>query len=124
MDSENTNFSFRILDDLSTAVIRIRSFVKHENDDFSGFLKSSFNQINSRNIQNLIVDVRGNDGGHPEYSINVLRYLMDKDFVYFKTKVSDEEWNNPIKPYGEIKFILVLITHFGLAEKMLTEKFF
>jgi len=44
---------------------------------------------------NLIVDVRGNDGGHPDYAIDLFRYLMHKDFVYFKTGVSVEKWNHP-----------------------------
>ena len=99
MDSENRAFSFKILDSLNTAVIAIRSFVMRENDNYYEFLKSSFNQIDSQNIQNLIVDVRGNDGGHPDYSIDLLRYLMNKDFVYFKTKVSNEKWNTFIKPH-------------------------
>ena len=99
MDSENRDFSFKILDSLKTAVITIRSFVMRENDNYYEFLKSSFNQIDSLNIQNLIVDVRGNDGGHPDHSIDLLRYLMDKDFVYFKTIVSNEKWNDVIKPY-------------------------
>lgn len=99
LDSENTDFSFKTLDSLNTAVITIHSFVMRENDNYYEFLKSSFNQIDSLNIKNLIVDVRGNDGGHPDYAIDLLRYLMDKDFVYFKTKVSNEKWNTFIKPY-------------------------
>lgn len=97
--SEDTDFSFKIIDNLSTAVLTIHSFVIHENDNYYRFLKSSFDQLDSQNIQNLILDVRGNDGGHPDYSIDLLRYLMNKDFVYFKTKVNNENWNSSIKPY-------------------------
>jgi len=98
--SEDSEFSFKILDSIRTAVIKIHSFVMNKNDNYFKFLKSSFNQIDSFNIQNLIVDVRGNDGGHPDYAIELLKYIMNQDFIYFKTDLDNQEWNNPIKPYA------------------------
>ncbi|MBN1340264.1 MAG: S41 family peptidase [Bacteroidales bacterium] len=97
---DRENFSFRIADSLSTAIISIHSFVKNEDDNYVEFLKSSFGLIDEQNIQNLIVDVRGNDGGHPDYSVGLLKYLINHDFIYFKTKLDDPEMNNPITPYS------------------------
>ena len=98
---EYINFKFEKIDNLNTAVITITSFVKHDNSSFSEFLRSSFEQIFSLDIQNLIVDVRGNDGGHPDLAIDLLQYITDKDFVYFKTHIGNK-WNDPIKPHERI----------------------
>ncbi|MBN2345020.1 MAG: hypothetical protein JXO51_01435 [Candidatus Aminicenantes bacterium] len=100
-DSEEAKFSFKIMDKPNAAVMAIRSFAIGKEDDFAGFLKSSFQQVNSRNVQNLIVDVRGNDGGHPDHAIELLKYLMDGNFTYFATHVSRSEWNEPIKPHKD-----------------------
>lgn len=99
LNSDDRDFSFQVLDSLNAAVITIRSFVKHENDHYYDFLKSSFYQIDSLNIQNLIIDVRGNDGGHPDYAVDLLRYIMNKDFVYFKPESGVASWIDPIRPH-------------------------
>lgn len=99
--SDDTHFSYERIDSLSTAIITIRSFVMHDNDQFHEFLKSSFEEIDFLNIRNLIIDVRGNDGGHPDYAIGLLKYLMDREFVYFQTEV-ENDWDEPTKPHKNI----------------------
>ncbi|MBN1183183.1 MAG: hypothetical protein JXB49_12895 [Bacteroidales bacterium] len=101
VNSVNADLDFVIIDSLNTAVIKIGSFASNSNDNYYGFLQSAFRQIETSNMQNLIIDVRGNDGGTPDYSIELLKYLVNHDFIYFRNKLNNTEWNYPIKPYND-----------------------
>lgn len=103
-----------------TAILTIGSFnyykVRNSYEYFKDFIDSSFQEINSKKIQNLIIDVRHNGGGSQSASIHLLRYLVDKPFVYYseadfagkKGKIEGEE---PVNPYenrysGKIYFLI------------------
>ena len=47
-----------------TAVIRIGGFF---GDDYETFLKNAFEQINEREIEHLVIDLRNNGGGQDTY---------------------------------------------------------
>jgi len=49
------------------------------------FLDTSFREINSKRISNLILDLRGNAGGADEYGALLYSYLANKPFKYFST---------------------------------------
>jgi len=68
-----------------TALLTIRTFGYYDNvKGFHQFIDSSFQVISDHHIQNLIIDMRGNDGGDPFCSTHLLRYLQKEPIVYFR----------------------------------------
>ena len=87
-----------------TAVLTISSFNYYEWNnyaDFKSFLDSSIKVIDSKHIENLIIDVRHNRGGSQHPSIYLLQYLMDKPFTYYS--LTESEGKTDIS-YGEESF--------------------
>ncbi|MBP7511570.1 MAG: peptidase S41 [Bacteroidia bacterium] len=105
--------------DGKTAVLTISSFNYYEWNnyaDFKSFLDSSIKVIDTKRIENLIIDVRHNRGGSQYPSIYLLQYLMDKPFTYYsltesegKTDISyGEETFNPLENRfkGKVYFLI------------------
>lgn len=66
------------------ALLTMASFWENaEGESFKRFLKHSFAEIKSRGIQQLIIDVRDNEGGNDSRGSLLLSYLMDKEFRYY-----------------------------------------
>ena len=94
--------SLRYMNDSAVAVLRIKTFDKHGfkamgEGSFRSRIHELFLQIATSGAQNLIVDVRDNGGGNPEYARYVVAHLIDSDFVYIdKYKaVNRLHWNEP-----------------------------
>lgn len=76
---------FEIFNDNKTAILTISSFNYYPWNNlnvFQNFIDNSFKEVNEKNVENLIIDVRFNGGGSPESSIYLLKYLVDKPFIY------------------------------------------
>ena len=72
------------LEDKSTAVLTINTFIYYDQlEMFKSFIDSSFSEIENRNIKNLIIDLRGNDGGDPFCSTYLLSYIEKEPVPYF-----------------------------------------
>ncbi|MCK0191510.1 S41 family peptidase [Arenibacter sp. F20364] len=68
----------------NTALMTIRTFWPNgEKYNFEAFLKESFVEINDKNIENLILDLRGNEGGKDAFGSLLLSYLVNADFRYY-----------------------------------------
>jgi hypothetical protein len=65
------------------AIIAIRSFWMGSNKNYIKFLKESFSLLREKQVQNLIIDLRDNEGGNDARGALLLSYLMDKDFRYY-----------------------------------------
>jgi hypothetical protein len=67
-----------------TALLTITSFwMDAPGEHYKQFLKHSFAEINARGIQQLVIDVRDNEGGIDSRGSLLLSYLMDKEFRYY-----------------------------------------
>lgn len=51
-----------------------------ENDEFTQFLQDMFATAQQRNIQHLIIDIRGNQGGASAYGDEILAYLLTEPY--------------------------------------------
>ncbi|MGU3377531.1 S41 family peptidase [Chryseobacterium sp. M5A1_1a] len=75
----------------STAYLKIASFNKTDyrknNMDFVELMKSSFETIKSKDIKNLILDLRGNLGGTDAYGKILYSYFTDHDFLYYSALI-------------------------------------
>jgi hypothetical protein len=68
----------------STAVLTVRTFVYYDRVEyFRSFMDSSFAVLKDRATENLVLDLRGNDGGDPLCSVILYSYLEKKPAPYF-----------------------------------------
>lgn len=73
-----------IKEDKSTAVMTVETFIYYDKVDyFRHFMDSSFLVIKEKGIKNLILDLRGNDGGDPFCAVILLSYLEKEPVPYF-----------------------------------------
>ena len=76
--------TLRFIEEESIAVLKIPSFIFYDRVDyFKSFLDSSFLEFKKKNIQNLILDLRGNDGGDPFCAVLLFSYLENEPLPYF-----------------------------------------
>lgn len=103
-----TDLCLEMLEDGKTAIMTITTFNYYPWNDltvFTNFIDSSFIAINQKGIKNLVIDVRFNGGGSQQSSIHLLRYLVDKPFIYYSNaqfegktaKIDGEEVTTPFE---------------------------
>lgn len=90
--SNNTNIEFLYLENKSIGWLRVASFVINDMGQYLSKLDSVFGDLNSNELQCLIVDLRDNSGGHPIFAAQLYSYLTSKDFVYFKRNDAIKEF--------------------------------
>ncbi|WP_139062629.1 S41 family peptidase [Aquimarina megaterium] len=75
------------------------SSFKKNNQTFKKIINDVFVKLKKQNIQNLIIDVRGNTGGSDKNAVKLASYFFNEPFQY---------WNNPVEIsegfYNEYKF--------------------
>ena len=73
-----------LIEEKNIAVVKIPTFGFYDRVEyFTRFLDSSFQEIKNKNITNLILDLRGNDGGDPFCSVPLFSYLEKEPVKYF-----------------------------------------
>lgn len=87
------NLCLNFLQEDKIAVLTLRSFDYYGEryPILTNFLDESFEEINSKGIENLILDVRMNGGGPSDAGIYLLRYLTNEPFRYFSSSAFDEK---------------------------------
>lgn len=71
-------WSFRLLD-AKTAYLRLGTFVTWDMDmDWKKFLADAFRSLKDKQVPNLILDIRGNEGGADEVNLELAKYLAAK----------------------------------------------
>jgi hypothetical protein len=75
---------FEIMEDRGIAVLKIPTFIYYDRVSyFTDFIDSCFTIIKNQNIKNLILDLRGNDGGDPFCAAPLFSYLQPEPMPYF-----------------------------------------
>jgi hypothetical protein len=71
----------------SIAYLRFQTFdgedIKDGKQNYNKFLKNTFGTIHEKNIDKLIIDLRGNSGGEDSYGASLVRYLIANPFDYY-----------------------------------------
>ncbi len=83
-NTKEKELSLKELPEYNTAILTINTFSYYsEVDMFQSFIDSTFQLIKDKKISNLIMDLRGNDGGDPFCSSYLFSYLEPKPLPYF-----------------------------------------
>lgn len=99
--------------DKQTAVMTIEGFFTEGNGlKYKSFLQDAFREVRAKGIQNLVLDLRDNEGGEEPLGVLLYSYLARKPFRYYdyisvrqKKKYSFPAWTS--KLYRMAKFIVV-----------------
>ena len=100
-----------VLKDAFTAVMTVKTFIYYDRVEyFRGFMDSCFALLKERAIRNLILDLRGNDGGDPFCAVILYSYLEQEPAPYFAEPYGRyAELADPVPP-AENRFTGTLIT--------------
>lgn len=99
--SLDDTWEFNFLDE-KTAYLRLGTFAIWQMElDWKAFLKDSFQQLATTQIENLIIDIRGNEGGMAEVWWELLSYLTDEslDLVLDKKLIRYQKVSEDIQPF-------------------------
>lgn len=77
-------FTLEILDDSKIAVMTLPTFLPG-NSNIKRFIKRSFGDISGREIDALVLDLRGNPGGFDDLAVLLMRYIAIEPFRYFRS---------------------------------------
>ena len=87
--------------DSSFAYLKIKTFMDDSYEEnkinYEKFLKTSFTELETKNIQNLIIDLRDNPGGDASKSKLLFSYFAQTDFKYIKSVCMKKEEFNCLK---------------------------
>lgn len=76
--------SMTLIEEKNAALMRIETFIYYDRVlYFTNFIDSCFNVIHDKKIKNLILDLRGNDGGDPFCAVPLFSYLEPGPLPYF-----------------------------------------
>ncbi len=102
------NLCFKILGDDKSAILTISSFNYYPWNNltvFEDFIDASFKDMAKKGVENLIIDLRFNGGGSQESSIHLLKYLVDKPFVYSTSRTGNQDpFSNSFK--GQVYYLI------------------
>ncbi|WP_298424306.1 S41 family peptidase [uncultured Kordia sp.] len=78
---------------------------------FKEFIGNSFQEINSKKIEHLIIDMRSNGGGPSNTGIHLLRHLTKEAFIYKKVAEGSDIAQKSFKPFesnfkGKLYFLI------------------
>lgn len=83
LDAQPPALGFRLVGD-SAAVLTVRSFyeglLEPGHPGFEAFFASAFRHIREAGVRDLVIDVRGNEGGNSDYPVLLYTYLADRPF--------------------------------------------
>jgi len=109
---------FKIDQETNAGIITIKTFSFYNNvAHFQKFIDSTFTTIKKQRIENIIIDLRGNQGGDPYCSSYLLRAIANKPIQYYKDDTSYPKLLVPQKSLGYklANKPLILIDGFGFS---------
>ena len=71
--------------DSNTSLLKVESFMDSDGQPFKDWVDDSFRMISERNVSNLIIDLRDNEGGRDDYAMYLLSFLTDQPFRYHRS---------------------------------------
>jgi C-terminal processing protease CtpA/Prc len=94
-----------------TALLKISSFWMGREGEYKRFLKSAFLSIRQNGTNNLIIDVRNNEGGKDKRGALLLSWLMDKKFRYYDRLQATTNKKYTVSPYARLPKFYGIMRH-------------
>lgn len=96
------------------ATLRVASFEFMDVEGYIALMDSLFRSFHKSGVSHLVLDLRANSGGHPIFAAQLLSYLSDHEFTYFKPNPAVESFEplyhamqpNPLRFEGKL-YVLV-----------------
>ncbi len=66
-------------------------YLEQSGENFKTFLDSAFQDMNQKQVKKLLIDVRGNPGGHDSNGVLLYSFLAQKPFQYFVSESTVNE---------------------------------
>jgi len=85
-------------EEVSAGILQVRSFEIRNMEAYMEELEFIFTHLKSQETGNLILDLRGNRGGHPIFAAQLLSYLVDGEFTYFRENPEVTEFEPLYRP--------------------------
>ncbi|MFD1140756.1 S41 family peptidase [Larkinella insperata] len=106
-------FRLTFTEDRNAAVMTIERFWDDKKEqDYARFLRESFRELREKRVENLVLDLRNNEGGEEKYGVLLYQYLALKPFRYYdyirvrqKKAYSFPAWSP--KLYQRFKWLVV-----------------
>lgn len=93
------------------AYLRVRSFGEgplcRSGQDIYRFMDSVVTILNKSDNKNLVIDLRGNEGGESKYAMSVFAHLSQKPFIYNSRIIS-----NVMHPFPEMRYTTLTADYF------------
>ena len=81
---KHPELTLELIEEKSTAIMTIKTFAYYDRVPyFKSYIDSCFSVIHDKKIKNLILDLRGNDGGDPFCAVELFSYLEPEPFPYY-----------------------------------------
>jgi len=94
-------WEFKLLNK-KTAYLKLGTFVTYKMTlNWKKFLKTAFDEIRSKNIPNLIIDIRDNEGGMDEVNLELAKHLASQPIAMMQRKelLTYEKVTDDVRPY-------------------------
>jgi hypothetical protein len=95
--------------DSHLAILRLRNFVEPDTDTF---FRKAFRQIAASGVGNLIIDLRGNHGGVDWFNSDLLSYLSDRPFRFYRDRVY------VARSYDDLKYLSYSLDDFLFPDQI------
>jgi hypothetical protein len=87
-NADKLKLELELLEDRKLALLNVRSFyhrdITSQGLDFDTFMEDAFKRIADKNIERLVLDLRGTERGSDVHGVALVSYLLDQEYRYFK----------------------------------------
>lgn len=85
------------------AVLTVPTFSYRKPKAYYTFLENFFTELSARQLDTLVLDLRGNYGGSPAPTAELFKYLIDEPTPFFarNNPIYLAPWKKPVKPVPE-----------------------
>ena len=90
--SDTLPLSYTLDENSRTAVLKVKAFMAGNWQSYNQYLLDFFTRLRKEDFRKLIIDVRGNKGGHPFFAAELLTYLSPAGFPYFALPLEQGEF--------------------------------